>query len=246
MPDLTQLVHVALKGLPSKPEDTATREAKKRYSELMSEALAPAFAEALRARGMTDIRPAGPGEVDAGGGGQLPLAGGLGAKTIDLSWASEQSGLIFAMSIKAISFKDGRSKNFQKNLANRSETMLFEAVTLHKRFPFAVVVGLLVLDAGVEKDGTSRRRSTFHNACTRLRLFTGRTDPAGRDEQLERVYILLVDANRFSPVVRCYRADDSETEISLAAAADEIVELVLERSPDLYEGTASGDIRRRR
>lgn len=135
MPDLTQLVHVALKGLPSKPEDTATREAKKRYSELMSEALAPAFAEALRARGMTDIRPAGPGEVDAGGGGQLPLAGGLGAKTIDLSWASEQSGLIFAMSIKAISFKDGRSKNFQKNLANRSETMLFEAVTLHKRFP---------------------------------------------------------------------------------------------------------------
>lgn len=60
------------------------------------------------------------------------------------------------------------------------------------------------------------------------------------------MYILLVDANRFSPVVRCYRADDSETEISLAAAADEIVELVLERSPDLYEGTASGDIRRRR
>jgi hypothetical protein len=53
------------------------------------------------------------------------------------------------------------------------------------------------LDKGAETDNvheglSRRRRSTFHNAHARLRLFTGRSDPAGRDEQYERFYLLLV------------------------------------------------------
>jgi hypothetical protein len=55
--------------------------------------------------------------------------------------------------------------------------------------------GLFFLDQGAATDGTDRRRSTFLNAHTRLRLFTGRDDPGGRDEQYERLYIVLLDAS---------------------------------------------------
>ena len=37
-----------------------------------------------------------------------------------------------------------------------------------------------VFDKDADNDGTGRRKSTFINAHARLRLFTGRNDPAGR------------------------------------------------------------------
>lgn len=80
--------------------------------------------------------------------------------------------------------------------------MLIEAVTLHRRFPYAVLGGLLFLDAGAATDRTKARRSTADNAHHRLSLFTGRNDPAGRDEQFEGFYLILVNANPFSPATK--------------------------------------------
>src|SRR5262245_14788113 len=119
------------------------------------------------------------------------MAGGIGAKKVDVTWATEESGLLLAISIKSINFRDKRSKNFQKNLTNRRGDMLFEAVTLHRRFPYAVLGGFFFFDQAAESDGTTSRKSTFINAHHRFRLFTGRGDPAGRDEQYERLYIVL-------------------------------------------------------
>ena len=134
-----------------------------------------------------------------GSGAERRLAGGIGAKKVDVTWATEESGLLLGISVKTISFRDRATRNFQKNLTNRRGDMLIEAVTLHRRFPYAVLMGLLFLDKDARTDGTSKRRSTFDNAFPRLRLFTGRSDPAGRDEQFERLYLLLVDANPFNP-----------------------------------------------
>ncbi len=147
------------------------------------------------------------------------------------------------MSVKTISFKDGNTKNYQKNLTNRRGDMLMEAVTLHRRFPYAVLVALLFLDKGARDDGTEKRKSTFENAFPRLRLFTGRSDPAGRDEQFERFYVLLVDANPFKPNLECYHVSDSTTQVNLGDALDEIVELIAERNFDLYEAN-EGKIRK--
>ena len=68
-----------------------------------------------RARGMDGARPAGPGEVGLSGA-ERRLAGGIGAKKVDVTWATEESGLILAVSVKTILFKDSRTQNFQKNL----------------------------------------------------------------------------------------------------------------------------------
>ncbi len=110
-----------------------------------------------------------------------------------------------------------------------------EAVTLHRRFPYAVLVGFFFLDKDAAQDGTDRRRSTFHNAHSRLRLFTGRSDPAGRDEQYERLYLVLVDASPFKSTLKANKVDEAERAIGFEAVFDEIVELVADRNPDFYE-----------
>lgn len=243
MARVDDLVLAALKTLPPKPPDSAGREDKKRYSELMSAALAEALADELRHRGMREARPSGPGEV-GGSGAERRLAGGIGAKKVDVSWATEESGLILGISVKTISFRDGRSGNFQKNLTNRRGDMLIESVTLHRRFPYAVLCGLLFLDKDARHDGTARRGSTFANAFPRLRLFTGRADPAGRDEQFERLHLILVDANPFTPTVECYHVADPDQPVALDTVLGELVTLVAERNFDLYEEDGAGGIRK--
>ena len=96
------------------------------------------------------------------------MTGGIGAKKVDVTWATEEGGLLLGISIKGINFRDGRSKNFRKNLTNRRGDMLFEAVTLHRRFPYAVLGGLFFLDHEAKYDATARRRSTFVNAHARF------------------------------------------------------------------------------
>lgn len=163
------------------------------------------------------------------------MAGGLGAKKVDVTWATEEAGLLLAISIKSINFRDAKTKNFQKNLVNRRGDMLMEAVTLHRRFPYAVLGAFFFFDKDAENDGTNRRKSTFHNAHARLRLFTGRNDPAGRDEQFERFYLMLLDAPSQITQVRAYEVGNPQTPISLGAILDDLLKLTAERNPDFYE-----------
>lgn len=237
------LLIAALKTLPPKPPPTAGQAAKRKYSQDMSAVIALALADELRQRGMKSSLPAAPGQVGFSSGAERRLAGGIGAKKVDVTWATEESGLLLGGSVKTINFKDGRTGNFQKNLTNRRGDMLFEAVTLHRRFPYAVLAGFMFLDKDAQNDGTAKRRSTFENAFTRLRLFTGREDPAGRDEQYERLYLLLVDANPFSPSFTCYHVSDPTTLVNLSDAFDEIVTIVAERNFDFYEAIG-GEIRK--
>ncbi|MCA9773060.1 MAG: hypothetical protein KC466_11680 [Myxococcales bacterium] len=113
--------------------------------------------------------------------------------------------------------------------------MLFEAVTLHRRFPFAVLVGMFFFDEGAAGDDTSKRRSTFENAHRQFRLFTDRPDPEGREEQFERFYIALHNANPTSPSFRFFRVGDSSRAIALDAIFDDVIDLLVARNPDFYE-----------
>ena len=139
------------------------------------------------------------------------------------------------ISIKTINFRDRRTNNFQKNLTNRRGDMLFEAVTLHRRFPYAVLGGLFFLDKGAEQDQTSRRRSTFLNAHTRLQLFTGREDPGGRDEQYERLYLVLLDASSSHAEFKAYLVGKPEHPIQMTETLDELLSVTAIRNPDFYE-----------
>lgn len=228
------LIEAALRSAGDKPADTATAPVKKAYSEKISNVVALAIAEELRSRGLKGARPAPPGELDTSGA-ERRMAGGIGAKKVDVTWATEEAGLILGISIKTINFRDKKTKNFQKNLTNRRGDMLFEAVTLHRRFPYAVLGGFFFLDQGASTDGTDRRRSTFLNAHTRLRLFTGRDDPGGRDEQYERLYIVLLDASSGHANFTAYLVGEPERPVPISDALDELLQVTAIRNPDFYD-----------
>jgi hypothetical protein len=228
------LLTTGLKTLGKKPADSDTRAKKKNFSEGISDVVAAAFADELRQRGLKESRPAPPGVVGASGA-ERRMAGGIGAKLVDVTWATEVSGLLLAISVKSIMFRDAKTKNFQKNLTNRRGDMLFESITLHRRFPYAVLGGFLFLDKDAATDATARRHSTFHNAHPRLRLFTGRDDPSGRDEQYERLFVILLDANQFTPTYQVFNVGDPHTPITLEDAFDQLIELIAERNYDFYE-----------
>jgi hypothetical protein len=241
-PRIDDLLRAAILSLPAKPPDTATREAKQNYSQNASKAIAQACAEELRQRGLETARPGGPGVVGTSGA-ERRMAGGIGAKRVDVTWATEESGLLFAISVKTINFADRRGRHFQKNLTNRRGDMLMEAVTLHRRFPYAVLAGFFFLDKGAAADGTAQRKTTFINAHQRFRIFTGRPDPAARDEQYERLYIILLDTDPASPGLTAYAVGDAATPVLMDAAFDDLMRLVAERNPDFYEYDA-GNLRR--
>jgi hypothetical protein len=172
------------------------------------------------------------------------MAGGIGAKKVDVTWATPEAGLIFATSIKTINAKDAASGNYQKNLTNRRDDLLFESVTLHRRFPYAVLLGLFCLDQGAAADEKMKgerftRRSTFENAHQRLRLFSGRDDPADREEQFEFLAILLVDNECDPPRVTAYGAGDHTLIVSLDDVLDQALAKVSERNPDFYKYDSS-------
>jgi len=233
MDDIGSLISRALKEVGSRPTGAVKASEKKRYSELVSQRLAEAFAEELRRRGMDSARPDPHGETP-GSGAERRMSGGIGAKKVDVTWATEASGLLVGISIKSINFADGRTGNYQKNLTNRRGDMLFEAVTLHRRFPYAVLGGFFLFDEGASRDDTSTRQSTFLNAHDRLRLFTGRDDPAGRDEQYERLYIGLIRTEPQLLGIDLYLAGEPDEPVPFEAAFDELVSLVAERDPDFY------------
>jgi hypothetical protein len=242
MARVDDVVVAGLKLLGPKPPDTAKREQKKAYSESVSDVVAVALADELRKRGLRTARPAPPGVI-GGSGAERRMAGGIGAKNVDVTWSTEESGLLLAISVKSINFVDLRTKNFQKNLTNRRGDMLFESVTLHRRFPYAVLAGFLILDKGAQADATTRRRSTFENAHSRLRLFSGREDPAGRDEQYERLFVVLLDSSPADPAYEVYEVGNPSKPIDLERAFNALIELIAERNPDFYEAV-DGELRR--
>lgn len=223
----------AIRELGPKPPESSAQAVKKRYSERLSELVAHALADELRQRGLKGTLP----ERVAGqkSGAERRMAGGIGAKKVDVTWATEESGLLFAISVKSINWRDARSGNYQKNLVNRRGDMLIEAVTLHRRFPYAVLAGFIFLDEGAAADETGRRRSTFENAHHRLKLFTGRPDPAGRDEQYERMYLFLLRGDPEHPGFSVHEVGRPETAIPLSEVFDDLLRLVADRNPDFYE-----------
>lgn len=241
MARVDDLLTAGLRSLPPKPPDTASAPTKKNYSERVSNIAAQAFAAELRERGMASARPAPPGVVGLSGA-ERRLAGGLGPKKVDVSWATEESGLLLALSVKTINFRDKRSGNFQKNLTNRRGDMLFESITLHRRFPYSVLAGFMFLDHEAAEDDTGRRRTTFDNAHARLELFSGRADPAGRDEQYEQLFIVLLDANPFGPAFKTFAVGDGVHPMPLELAFDGLIEMVARRNADFYEAT-DGELR---
>lgn len=214
-----------------RPPENASREAKKRYAELVSKELALAIATELRRRGLKGVTPIGSGRLK--GGAEKRIAGGMGDKKVDVSFATDRAGLILAISIKTISFRDSKTKNYQKNLQNRKGDLVFEVATLHKRFPYAVIGGLFFLYQDAEKDNVGQARiSTFDRAHQVLKMFNRRLGTRNEDSKFEYLAVGLYQS--VPPKYTLYEAGEPGTPISFDSYINELLRLVSERNPEEF------------
>jgi len=84
---IDDLLIAAIKAAGPKPADDAPQGIKNPWVGKLSNTLAMAIAQELRHRGMKEARPATPGELGLSGA-ERRLAGGIGAKKVDVTWAT--------------------------------------------------------------------------------------------------------------------------------------------------------------
>jgi hypothetical protein len=171
----------AVRAVGTLPGDGAERADKKRYSELLSKALAGEVAEGLRKAGFPDAKP------HRGGPGEKEFQGGLGPKRVDVSYSDERHGLLLAVSIKSICVAP-----FGKNLKNRFSDLCTEAITLHLRFPYSVICALFAFPEASSLDHSEGRAlSTFDRATRLFATISGRGEYTDPGEKFENVTMML-------------------------------------------------------
>lgn len=227
----------AVRNAGLKPADTESREAKKNYAERLSNEVARYLAAQLRELGLKDCQP------DARGGRERQFAGGIGAKKVDVSFATEEDGLVLGVSIKSICFRDRKTQNYQKNLTNRRGDLLSETTTLHQRFPYAVVGGLFLFEQGAAEDHTRNRVSTFTTAHEYFRSFDNRSTQTNAVQKFEVLGFALFTANE-PYAVKYYDAGNSEANQPLERFCSRLLDRVAERNPDRFR-FSNGRLQRR-
>lgn len=239
------------------PSDKAERDVKKNYSQALSDHLAVALAHGLRSAGLDSTRPALPvtgagGVVAKGEGREKAFQGGLGPKKVDVSYSDEEHGLMLGGSIKTICFPSYNKRKdklgtYSKNLKNRFGDLGGEAVNLHLRFPFAVMVGLFAMPENADRDhdrgetGKSKlmRMSTFRRATKLMAAISRRESYTDPGENYEQIVML-----RFSPRTAAHTSPDEltitliESRTNRVFTEQEYYESVLEvftvRNPHLF------------
>lgn len=194
------------------PPDSASQPDKKGYSEKLSHELAIEVADALRALGFGTIRPCR--EVVSSGKhkGNIKIVkekefqGGLGPKRVDVSFADDRHGLMLAVTIKTLNFPSfprirgtsppqfdfSKRGKFSKNIKNRFGDLTTEAITLHLRFPFAVVACLYVMpERSIQDKGSLMKSSTFERAAKLYGTISGRVAYGDPAEKFENVTLML-------------------------------------------------------
>ena len=208
------------------PDQTATRDIKKRYSEQLSRNLAVQVADGLRKAGFPRVKP------EPGGPQEKEFQGGLGPKKVDVSYSDEQHGLIFAVSIKTIT-----AQPFGKNLKNRFGDLCTEAITLHMRFPYSIVCALFAFPITADQDHSTERGrrqiSTFQRATQLFGTISGRRDYTDPGEKFEDVTMMLLHPvlnDGSTPSVRLFDARTRE-ELSEALYFSRLLDLHNRRNP---------------
>jgi hypothetical protein len=231
----------AITAAGSRPSASASQSEKKAYSEKVSNQIAPQIATYLAAHGLKGTQPsAAKGKTK---GSERRIAGGLGDKKVDVTFATEHAGLVLAVSIKTISWADLKTGNFQKNLQNRKADLIFEVTTLHKRFPYSVIGGILLLylDAKTDNSTSKSRVSTFTRAHQLLKMFNNRTNTRNEDTKFEYLAIGLYKEQPVS--CELYEAGNPNKVISFEDFISRLLNIVSERNPEdfIYEaGTLYG------
>lgn len=183
-----------------RPDELASREPKKKYSEVFSNKIAILIANRLRAtnnfKGEILPLPSGQGRESA-----IPSGAFNKAKKTDVNY-STLSGLELLVSIKTLGFRDVQRRagangprigRYTKNMVRNDHELRAEAMEFHERYPFAVLAALFFIPRDSCDDGAPSDKSSFAHAVMTFRSRAGRVRPDDPAQLFELFYIGLYD-----------------------------------------------------
>jgi hypothetical protein len=172
----------ALDAAGEKPAPDGDRGLKKNYAQRLSNQLAQVLADALRPRYPT-ITP-----TASGRGQESSIAVVKGQKRLDVAAIDPSLGLVLCVSIKTYSFQDySPSKKklgrWTKNIVRNDHELRGEAMVLHQRQSYSVLIGVMfepytTCDDGDPTKQTDVAKSSFAHHATTLAKRSGRGKPA--------------------------------------------------------------------
>ncbi|WP_245672614.1 hypothetical protein [Aldersonia kunmingensis] len=168
----------ALRAAGARPEADSERDAKKNYAQRLSNQLAQTVADGLRPL-YPDITP-----TASGAGQEAAVDVAKGRKRLDVKAVDPTLGLIMCVSIKTYSFQDyspksGRLGRWTKNIVRNDHELRGEAMVLHQRQPYSVLVAVMfepyaTCDDGDPSKSSDVGKSSFAHHVTTLSKRTGR------------------------------------------------------------------------
>ncbi len=161
-----------------KPLPDAERGDKKNYAQRLSNHLAQTVADALRPL-YPDITP-----TASGAGQEATVDVAKGRKRLDVKAVDPTLGLIMCVSIKTYSFQDysptsGKLGRWTKNIVRNDHELRGEAMVLHQRQPYSVLVAVIFEPYATCEDGDPSKpsdvsKSSFAHHVTTLSKRSGR------------------------------------------------------------------------
>ena len=181
-----------------RPADDATQPEKKNYAEALSNRIAVWLAGKLRATG--DFKGILPNADGSGRESKVASGAAKKPKKTDVRFSTADTGLELLVSVKTLSFRDTRKTRtgtivlgrYTKNMVRNDHELRAEAMDLHERFPYAVLVGVLFLPFSACDDGKDNK-SSFAHAVMTLRPRAGRVRPMDPHQLFERMFIALYE-----------------------------------------------------
>lgn len=166
-----------------RPDVSATQTQKNQYAVRFAERLAELVAR--------DLQPMFPG-IEATT--KRNAAAVRGKKQLDINFSTPQLGLALGISLKSVHLRDvGSSQRYTHNMKRNEEELRIEANAYHKRQPYAVMVGVLLLPFDSCTDGKKDNPSSFGSWVRHLRPYTGRAGPTDEPDVFEKLYIGLYE-----------------------------------------------------
>jgi hypothetical protein len=177
----------ALDGAEPRPDPRAIREQKKNYAQRLSNGLAQLVADSLR-DAFPNITP-----TQSGAGQEAAVGVDMGRKRLDVKATDATLGLILSVSIKTYSFQDyspssDRLGRWTKNIVRNDHELRGEAMVLHQRQPYSVLVAIMFEPSDACDDGhpgrtsdTAKSSFAHHVAVLSKRSGRGRRSVYGSD-----------------------------------------------------------------
>lgn len=148
----------ALDAAGEKPSPDADRAAKKNYAQRLSNYLAQTIADALREY-FPNITP-----TVSGTGQESAIDVARGRKRLDVKVIDPTLGLVLCVSIKTYSFQDysertKRLGRWTKNIVRNDHELRGEAMVLHQRQPYSVLIAVMFEPYATCDDGDPTKQS---------------------------------------------------------------------------------------